>query len=296
MIFVSTTCFDFDFLENPSFALDNEILNIELSGGGKFYDSLFLQKQLRIFLSKKETHIKFHNYFPIPEKSFIMNFASSDEQILQNSFILAEKALDLCREFNLPYYSFHPGYLAQGGSANSKGHFDFENNSFVDYDTAFHVFLKNFIRLYELAVARCVKLAVENLFPKFGKIDSLNNTFEDFDMILSKLPEDVAILLDLGHLNVSSIALGFDRFDYLNKMVDKYGERIFEIHISGNDGSDDQHLPIQKNDWQLDALELLKGLPGPSGSGVEITLEARKLDINKINELTVLINEKLGEI
>lgn len=291
MIFISTTCFDFSFLEDTAVPVENGITNIELSGGGRFYDDEFLQEKLQAFLGNPDCHIRVHNYFPIPQESFIMNFSSADEQQIQQSLALVEKATGLCRQFGVPYYSFHPGYLAQAGMANNKGHFDFEHRSFIDYDTALENFYNNFKKVRNVADQAGIKLAVENLFPRFGKIDSLNNNFAEFDAILQTLPSDTGILLDLGHLNVSATAIKFDRFGYLQQMIDKYGDRIFEIHVSGNDGSDDQHLPLTEDDWQLEALELLKPLPGATGQGVDFTLEARKLSMNELVKMHILLSQ-----
>ena len=76
--------------------------------------------------------------------------------------------------------------------------------------------------------------------------------------------------------------MNFDRFKYLEKMIGKYASRIVEIHISGNDGSDDQHLPINKDDWQLEAVQMLSELPGLDGNGVDFTIEVRRIPLERI--------------
>jgi len=290
MLFISTTCFDFDFFADNTVLLDYGISNIELSGGGLFYKYTYIKDVLDNFLKNDAAALRIHNYFPLPEKSFIMNFASGDTVQIEKSFDLLEQAVNLCSEYDVPYYSFHPGYLAQIGNANKKGHFDFQNSSFIDYPTALNNFLLNFSRIKALADKFNIKLAIENLFPRFGKIDSLNNTFNEFNEILLQLPKDTGILLDLGHLNVAASALGFDRQDYIDKMITKYGNRIFEVHISGNDGTDDQHLTVTDDDWQLDALKKLKHLPGLAGQGVSFTLEARQLDLSVLKNNIDIIN------
>lgn len=297
MIFISSTCLEFDPLDEIALLLRENLCHVEFSGGGRYHPIDEVRRGISEFLEfKLNTHVRIHNYFPSPEKSIIMNFAAGGECEIRESLSIAERALGLCSEFAIPYYSIHPGYLPIGGQEDGKGHFDFDATSVLSYSEALSNFLANFARLHELAKKREVRLALENLFPRHGVIDSLNNTFEEFDDILSALPEDVLILLDLGHLNVSATTLGFDKFDYLDKLIRRYGDRIVETHISGNDGSDDQHLPIDESDWQLDALTLLRGLPGLSSYGVDITLEARRLPIKKIRKILNLLEKPNSSI
>jgi len=285
MIFVSSTCFQFDVIENLSIPLSGDLFKVEFSGGGTHHSLNVVCENIRSFLEHSDTNIRVHNYFPPPASSVIMNFASGNDRELLGSFAVTETAIALCAEFDVPYYSIHPGYLAQAGNENKNGHFDFKNESFLSYTKAFENLIPNLMNLRAMAAAKGVRLALENLFPRHGVIDSLNNTFEEFDEILSSLPDDMLILLDLGHLNVSASALSFDRFDYLRRLSEKYGERIVEAHISGNDGSDDQHLPVDEGDWQWDAIALLRDLPGISGDGIDFTLEARKIPLERIKSI-----------
>ena len=96
--------------------------------------------------------------------------------------------------------------------------------------------------------------AIENLFPSPKKRHSLNCTYEEIEELMCSLPDHVGILLDLGHFNISSNILGFNR----NKAIDNptnYFSRIKEIHISENNGIKDEHLAVKENSWQLDVLK-----------------------------------------
>ena len=68
------------------------------------------------------------------------------------------------------------------------------------------------------------------------------------------VPATVGLLLDLGHLNVSSTINEFDRELFLEEYLDEFGENVMEVHISENNGWKDEHLPLKQNSWQLDAL------------------------------------------
>ena len=93
---------------NEIFKLYNSIncTNIELSGG-KY------QRNLQINLKKniKQNKISFHNYFPPPKKSFVINLASDDPIIVNLSVKQIINSIDLCYEFGISHFSFHAGFL-----------------------------------------------------------------------------------------------------------------------------------------------------------------------------------------
>jgi uncharacterized protein (UPF0276 family) len=73
---------------------------------------------------------------------------------------------------------------------------------------------------------------------------------------LIAIVEDVAspslgLLIDVGHLNVSANALGFDRFAF----VETVKEHIRAFHLSDNNGLDDQNLPFERDAWFLPLLK-----------------------------------------
>ena len=78
----------------------------------------------------------------------------------------------------------------------------------------------------------------------------------DIQEFLSEIPTDVGLILDLGHLNVSSNIIGFDRNKFLDNYINVFSDRLQEIHVSENNGKYDEHLPIKENSWQLDYKEV----------------------------------------
>lgn len=291
-LYVSSTCFRHDLFKDHH-AIPEKIRGIEFSGGSKFYSDPVIHEALSCLVHKEGRSLRIHNYFPPPEKSFVLNFATSSEDILAQSLVVADKAMDLCRLYAIPYYSFHPGYLCEG-SEGPDGQFSFPQDSFVSYENAQEKFLENIQNLNQMATEKGVRLAIENLFVAPKNIrSSLNCSFEELDEIISQMPGDIGLLLDLGHLNVSAHYLKFDRYAYVKKIFEKYSDRIFEIHISCNNGKYDQHLPITPNDWQLDVLQKFKNCPGVDGTGICVTLESRQLDEKKILSALELINKYL---
>jgi sugar phosphate isomerase/epimerase len=54
------------------------------------------------------------------------------------------------------------------------------------------------------------------------------------------LPKGAGVLFDVGHAYFSQIRLRDD--SYIQKLVDATAGRITEVHISDNDGTEDQHM------------------------------------------------------
>ena len=52
---------------------------------------------------------------------------------------------------------------------------------------------------------------------------------QQIDDLMHSLPK-VGLLLDLGHMNISSRLMGFDR-KILDEYLTKYGDRLLEVHI-----------------------------------------------------------------
>ena len=71
-------------------------------------------------------------------------------------------------------------------------------------------------------------------------------SFEEIDEILN-IPfikkSNLGIILDLGHLNISSNILNFDK-NFLNKIIDLHSDKIYEVHISENQGEFDTHVKL----------------------------------------------------
>ena len=79
-------------------------------------------------------------------------------------------------------------------------------------------------------------------------------------------------MLDLGHTAVTSNWLNFDKDDFVLKCEDK----VSAIHVSNNNGKNDQHRSLTKDCWQSSKLKLFKKQP--------IILETMNLTIDQIKE------------
>ena len=100
--------------------------------------------------------------------------------------------------------------------------------------------------------------------------------------------------MDLGHLNVSSTLLNFDKYIFLDKYLNEFGERVLEVHISENEGFKDQHLALKPNSWQLDVVREIKNIKVMNNKQRHFCLESRNATIEEIKVSINSINEMLS--
>jgi sugar phosphate isomerase/epimerase len=103
-----------------------------------------------------------------------------------------------------------------------------------------------------------VKLAVENNVCRPGQQDLLLlHAPDEFRRLLETTPADrVGVLLDTGHLSVSSQTLDFDPQDFLRAVEG----RVLAVHLHDNDGVTDLHRPAEQGSWALRAARRLSHL------------------------------------
>ncbi|GFK94837.1 hypothetical protein NNJEOMEG_02685 [Fundidesulfovibrio magnetotacticus] len=267
-IAVSTTVFP-EPLVDPARLPDLEgIEAVEFSGGPPMDLEGFSALARAVHVAGVR-HVLVHNYYPPPPAPFVLNFATADPAILERCLDLARDALAACALAGAPHWSFHPGYRRDGRELPD-GHFAFDGEQ-ASMEKTLSRFLANFPRLQALADVAGIPLVVENLFPKPGEVTSLCNTRRELLETFDALPAGTGFLLDLGHWNVSARVLGFDRDRELDRLLDTLAPRLREVHLSANTGLADDHLPLERGDWQLDVLPRLRG------TRAVFTLESRRL-------------------
>jgi len=256
MIYLSTSCFKKKPIDDAIRAC-GDISNkaVELSAPHPF-QSLDEIEQILIKYKEAGYSMTLHNYFPPPEKSFVLNMAAKDVESCSSSKDLIYNALGLCKAAGSKVYGIHAGYLASA-TAGEDGVFKFADQE-ERYDDSLEratTFVNQVNPAFE---EKGVTLLIENLFPARNKKTSLFSTIQEIRDFMKLVPETVGLLLDLGHLNVSSTINKFDRNLFLEEYLDEFGENVMEVHISENNGWKDEHLPLKQNSWQLDALSLIK--------------------------------------
>jgi len=226
---------------------ETDIKNIEL-GPCQEYTT-----QDRKLLENSSVSFTVHHYFPPPEEPFVINLASQDKRILERSMIQLKKSIDFCNNLGLGLFSFHAGFRVDPDI-----NFTFNLSTIPDYEKSFRTFKTATEELVRYAEAKNVKIAVENNeISEYNLVDGKNEALLlcelwEFERLFKEIPsKNLGLLLDLGHLKVSSYWLHFDRYKFIEKLQDK----IFEIHIHENNGKTDQHNKLAKNSWCFDVIQ-----------------------------------------
>ena len=88
-------------------------------------------------------------------------------------------------------------------------------------------------------------------------------------------------MLDLGHTAVTSHWLKFDKDEF----VQKCSKHAYAIHVSNNNGLQDQHRSLTQKCWAISKLKKFKNNP--------IILETMNLSIEKIKENIQLVQNSI---
>lgn len=243
------------------------IRNIELSGNLVFYDGW--KEDLINLKQKFSLDLLIHNYFPpIKENAFVLNLASSNDEIRTRSLKLIQSAVELMDEIGIQLYSIHGGMMAQLHPGLENSDFIVDERKIEDRDKALKNFYTNIDFIMRNFFKEKFRLAVENIYPYRQKKDYflMMEPKEIFDFFeYSKRYENLGFLLDFGHLNISAKIFGFDKLEFSRQIFSRYPNKIFELHLSENDGFSDEHGITRDNSWQMailrDYQEVLQQVP-----------------------------------
>ena len=276
MVFISSSCVQNNNIVEVVNILKNITDNIELSGGTKIQKNM-LETLLEL---KSKEHINFlvHSYFPPPKEDFVLNFA--DVSSRTREFIA--HSMRYVNELNVEYYSVHAGFKKDFTIANERlvnGVNSFTIEGIQENISWFHT---NFQK----------KLALENLFPNGQSEACFASHIDEIEEVLN-LNAKIFLLLDLGHLKVSANYYGFDYMDAVTLLFEKYADRILEIHLSENDGVEDDHLIIESTGIQYKILERFKN--HIQDNKINLVIEARGYTTNELRDCYNLLNKTIGE-
>lgn len=285
MIYISSSCIKSGYLRDTVELLAKSgFSRIELSYGGKYYEGY--KEDLLDLKKKYGLDYSCHNYF-IPEADeFVLNLASQNPRIYKRSIEYLKQAIITAKEFGAKSYGFHAGFFLDIKSNEIGGKISAQ--SLYDKEKSMELFCAAYQELNKLAREENVDLYIENnvltnenALTFSGSKPLMLLTFEDYQEISKRI--DFRLLLDIGHLKVTSNSLGIDYAGQLNKMIAKTDY----LHLSENDGKSDLHRGILKGG---DLLEIIKRNHVKNSI---MTLEAQE-DISKIKDLYVLLEEATG--
>jgi len=252
------------------------IENVELGSVHEHFDTKILKKFDFNFI--------IHNYFPPPKIPFNFNLASENKAVRQNSSKLAKKAIDLCCDIESPLYTFHAGFTVDPPKLGKP----LPRINMNDRDNAIETFVGEVEKIVDYADSRDIKVAMEpNVVQKFNLFENRNDLclFADFNEIqklFSILKEtSLGLLIDLGHTAVTSHWLEFNRDEFVQK-CSKY---TYALHVSNNNGLQDQHRSLTQKCWAVSKLKKFKNKP--------IILETMNLSIGEVKHNIQLVQNSI---
>jgi sugar phosphate isomerase/epimerase len=203
------------------------ITHIELSGGTEYYDSVE-EDLLRL---KEEYGLSYlvHGYFPPPEEDFMIDLVRGRER----AFDFFGNTIEIAKKLGCDMYSTHAGFtvdvlpLTRGEPLGGQPP--------MEKRAAEEILYNNLQSVMEEVVGPDFRFAVENMFLEFSR----------------RYP-NLGMLLDLGHLNLAASVAGFDRRGFVEDILTNYADKVFEVHISENDGMEDTHDIPAGDSWQIE--------------------------------------------
>lgn len=191
-----------------------------------------------------------HNYFPTPSKSFVLNLASEDPEILELSRAHVRAAVDLSQALSARWYSVHAGFAAIISPEHLGRQIPAKNRTDKGYAT--EIFEASIRDLVAYAAPRGVGILVENnVVAAPNLVDGKNEMLllatgaELADFARRMGGEHLGLLIDFGHVNVTATTLGLDRDAFLEEVA----PYTRGLHLSDNDGMRDSNRPFNRDSW-----------------------------------------------
>ena len=270
MIYISTACIKEANILNTITALAKITPHIELSGGSLYRENLLTD----LITLKQQQSLDFilHSYFPPPKTPILLNFADSSEQTRE--FIT--ESMQFVEKLGIDYYSIHAGFKKDFQLTNELLEGGNKSFSFSGMSENVAWFNQNFAQ----------RLALENLFPNNNSETCFMSSFDDILETLTRYPS-IYLLLDLGHLKLSSRYYGFNYLDAVDQLFTNYADRILELHLSDNYGSFDDHHIIHSDSIQYILIKTYKNII--EKYKIKITIEARGYSLTTLEKSYKLV-------
>ncbi len=201
-----------------------------------------------------------HNYFPPPKDPFVLNLASLKPEVWNRSIEHARQAMDLSKAVGGSFYSVHAGFCADPAVSDLGKRFPI--GSSADRKKYWASFMRAIELLIKEARDRGLSLFIENNVTITENVNAEGNSLllcdapaEVSEMLHNFKDDNFGVLLDTGHLNVSSHTLGFDP----DEMVSAAAGRVGAIHHNDNDRKVDNNRPLTKDYWFLKHMPQHRG-------------------------------------
>jgi len=241
MLFVSSSCVRAEFIKDSIEKLARAgFRNIELSGGTKRYSDL--EKDLLRLQDRYSLNYRVHNYFPPPQRGFVVNLASLDDKISGLSIRHCEEAIRLSKVLGSREYGVHAGFRIDVDPKEIGKPVKYK--SAAPKEKVIARFSETWQRIKEVASGSVSLYLENNVFSSSnavtfsGQNPFLLTDYEGYRELKQRI--EFELLLDIAHLKVSARSLGLDFSNELSRMLPESDY----IHLSENDGLHDQNKEI----------------------------------------------------
>ena len=184
-----------------------------------------------------------------------MNLASQDKPIFQKTRNLILKAVKFSKILNSNFYAFHAGFCFDP-NIKKLGQ-TFKKTKLLPKKLALELFRKRVLEINKLIKDKDFNLLIENNvitkknYNKFGSNPLLLTHPIEIKKFFKKMPKNVGLLLDVGHLKVSAKTQGFSA----KKAMINLKPFIKGYHLSENSGFADSNRAISKKSWFIPYLK-----------------------------------------
>ena len=255
------------------------IKSIELSGGS--YDNV--KKIIKFLKKNKDLDYSLHNYFPVPKKHFVINLASVNKKVFRQSLLNIKKSINISNKFKSSYFGFHAGFLFDPNIKHLGKKFD--KVKLQNRKKTIELFLRRVNLLAKEAKKKKVKILIENNvitkenYKRFKQNPLLLTHPTEIVKFFKRCDKNVRLLLDVGHLKVSSRTQGFNLVKG-HEMLKPY---IEGYHLSDNNGLQDSNSEFTKKSWFYSKMK--KNIK-------YISIEVYTKNLKKLRSLQNLIRKK----
>ncbi|MGA3171999.1 MAG: TIM barrel protein [Chthoniobacteraceae bacterium] len=244
-IYVSSGAFHGARLAEMAEACESIGAGLELSSGIRWHPGLDGEIEE---VARRKGRVLVHNYFPPPEKPFVLNLASTDPDTLDRGKQHVRASIDLSARFGAPFYSVHSGF-AMNLKAEDLGHPEAQAQlEKIPCAEAYRIFLNTVREMSAYAKSRGLRLLIENNVITRQQLSRESPLLmiepAEIARFLRELDDaNVGLLLDVGHAKVSAAALGFAPQTFFKQLP------VSAIHASDNDGIRDNNQPFGEDAW-----------------------------------------------
>jgi len=243
MIYISSSCIKTKRIRESVETLSlNGFKFIELSGGTDYYDGI--EEDLIDLKQKYKLNYSCHNYFPPPKEHFVLNIASQNDEIFENSLRHLRNAIKFSKKIDASSFSFHAGFMIDLEPSEIGGKIQYKRpvaklRALKRFAEAFAVLKKEAgdLRLY--IENNVISQANWKIFKKSNPF--LLTSYSDYLELTQWM--DFKLILDVAHLKVSCHTLALNFANELNLLI----KNTDCLHVSDNDGLSDQNRYLERD-------------------------------------------------